>query len=161
MRACARKYMCVTCFAFAGLSAKQETACKKRPRVIVIATIYPAVAERCYVAVCAFVAFVAASTVVAKVPIADLIDCAFRRRRNPAVCSHALHKHRIHDRRNSRRKTFWTTVETQSCPGSVPLSACPPVLPEPFPWLCHYCHLIRIASRRTILLHAAHCDSRV
>lgn len=53
-------------------SSKHTAACKKRLRKIEIATIYPvAAAERCYVAVCVFVAFAVVSIAAARVPTED------------------------------------------------------------------------------------------
>lgn len=119
--------------------SKRTTACKKQPYKIETATIYPvAAAERCYVAVFVFVAFAVVSIAAATVPTEDSTKCAFRPRRNLAVCSRAHHRRHTRAHRNLRRKTFWTTVETQSYLESVLLSACPLVLPEPFPRSCHY-----------------------
>lgn len=87
--------------------SKHTAACKKRPRKIETATIYPvAAAERCYVAVCVFVEFATVLIAAVRVPTEDSTKCAFHPRRNLVVCSHAHRKRHIHARRNLRQKTF-------------------------------------------------------
>lgn len=154
-----RVYVSFLFFSFATtIIVRTCSACKKRlcQKSRLYNMMYPAAAAgRCYVAVCVFVAFVAALIAAAEVPTGDSTNCASRPRRNLAVCSRAHRKHRTHDRHNSRQKTFWTTAETQSCLESALLSACPPVLPEP----CHY-NFIRITLHKIILIYVNLGDLR-